>query len=194
MSGGGVIAAASQQAYSLCSKPRTPSTTRQRCCRAKAASFWRGHPSFSSNLKLVSIGLHKFRGINLGSVGCRSTGDSGENESRTILDAFFLGKALAETLNERIESSVGEFLSIVGRLQAEQQKQIQEFQDEVLEKAKRAKEQAAREAMETQGIISVDVSGVNGGVAKTTSSYTPKIDPTSEPPYVDPVLGMFKDD
>ncbi|XP_075522139.1 uncharacterized protein LOC142555248 [Primulina tabacum] len=165
MSGGGVLAS-SQQAYSICSKPRTPLITRQQ----KAAAFWREHP-FSSNLKLVSIGSHKFRGINLGSVGCRSTG---ENESRTILDAFFLGKALAETLNERIESSVGEFLSIVGRLQAEQQKQIQEFREEVLEKAKQAKEKATREAMETQ-----DVTGVNGGVAKTTSSYTPKIDPTS---------------
>ena len=53
---------------------------------------------------------------------------AGENESKEVLDAFFLGKALAEALNERIESTVGEFLSTVGRLQAEQQKQVQEFQ------------------------------------------------------------------
>lgn len=53
---------------------------------------------------------------------------SGDGESRTVLDAFFLGKAVAEALNERIESAVGEFLSTVGRLQAEQQKQVQEFQ------------------------------------------------------------------
>ena len=39
-----------------------------------------------------------------------------------------MGKAFAEALNERIESTVGEFLSTVGRLQAEQQKQVQEFQ------------------------------------------------------------------
>ncbi|GKA37395.1 hypothetical protein Tco_0723960 [Tanacetum coccineum] len=32
-----------------------------------------------------------------------------------------------EGLNERIRSTVGEFLSTVGRLQAEQQKQVQEF-------------------------------------------------------------------
>ena len=38
-----------------------------------------------------------------------------------MLDAFFLEKALAEALNERIESTIGEFLSTVGRLQAEQQ-------------------------------------------------------------------------
>ncbi|XP_075507125.1 uncharacterized protein LOC142543638 isoform X2 [Primulina tabacum] len=191
---GGVVAA-SQQAYSIYWKPRAPSVTRQRCCRAKPAALWREHSSFSSNLKLVSIGSQKFRGINLGSVGCRCTG---ENESITILDAFFLGKALAETLNERIESSVGEFLSTVGRLQAEQQKQIQEFQEEVLEKAKRAKEKAAREAVETQGIISkssaADVSVVNGGVAKTTSSYTSKIDQTLEPSNDDPLLDMLKDE
>lgn len=51
-----------------------------------------------------------------------------ENENRSVLDAFFLGKALAETLNERIESTVGEFLSTIGRLQAEQLKQVQDFQ------------------------------------------------------------------
>lgn len=53
---------------------------------------------------------------------------AGENESRSVLDAFFLGKALAEALNERIESTLGEFISTIGRLQAEQQKQVQEFQ------------------------------------------------------------------
>lgn len=52
-------------------------------------------------------------------------GDSG---SKNVLDAFFLGKALAEALNERVESTVGEFLSAVGRLQSEQQKQVQDFQ------------------------------------------------------------------
>lgn len=53
---------------------------------------------------------------------------SGENENKTVLDAFFLGKAFAETLNERIESTVGEILSTIGRLQAEQQKQVEDFQ------------------------------------------------------------------
>ncbi|KAK1398008.1 Pantoate--beta-alanine ligase-like [Heracleum sosnowskyi] len=77
----------------------------------------------------------------------------GENENKTVLDAFFLGKAFAETLNERIESTVGEFLSTIGRLQAEQQKQVEDFQEEVLERAKRSKEKAAKEAMEVQGLV-----------------------------------------
>ena len=57
---------------------------------------------------------------------------TGDNENKSVLDAFFLGKALAEALNERIESTVGEFLSAVGRLQSEQQKQVQEFQVRIL--------------------------------------------------------------
>lgn len=44
------------------------------------------------------------------------------------MDAFFLGKALGEALSERVESTIGELLSTVGRLQAEQQKQVQDFQ------------------------------------------------------------------
>ncbi|KAF8365031.1 hypothetical protein HHK36_032968 [Tetracentron sinense] len=75
------------------------------------------------------------------------------SDSRSVSGCFFLGKALAEALNERIESTVGELLSSVGRLQAEQQKQVQDFQEEVLERAKRAKEKAAREAMEHKGLF-----------------------------------------
>jgi hypothetical protein len=52
----------------------------------------------------------------------------GDNESKAVLDAFFLGKALAEALTERAESVVGEVFSVVGQWQAEQQKQVQEFQ------------------------------------------------------------------
>ncbi|KAL9265019.1 hypothetical protein AKJ16_DCAP11772 [Drosera capensis] len=77
----------------------------------------------------------------------------GESESKSILDAFFLGKALAEAISERIESTVGEILSTVGRVQAEQQNQLQQFQEDVLERAKKAKAKAARGAIEEQGLI-----------------------------------------
>ncbi|RVW71149.1 Uncharacterized protein, chloroplastic [Vitis vinifera] len=100
---------------------------------------------------------------------------NGDSDSRSILDAFFLGKALAEALNERIESTVGEFLSVVGRLQAEQQKQ-----DEVLERAKRAKEKAAREALEAQGLIPKSTTAATDSVtstASTTSAETPANSP-----------------
>ncbi|OMO88909.1 hypothetical protein CCACVL1_08119 [Corchorus capsularis] len=102
--------------------------------------------------------------------------NSGDNESRNVLDAFFLGKALAEALNERIESTIGEFLSTVGRLQAEQQKQVLDFQDEVLERAKRAKEKAAREALEAQGLIpkssTINSTSVTNGAASKASPST----------------------
>ncbi|KAL8541824.1 hypothetical protein ACS0TY_002903 [Phlomoides rotata] len=160
---------ASPPAYSVCSTARrTPSIIhRPRFLVHSRAS--RDQSSFPLTLNHFSSRLQKFP---RNSFRCSSTGDSGENESKTILDAFFLGKAVAEALNERIESSVGEFLSIIGRLQAEQQKQVQEFQEDVLEKARRAKEQAAREAM---GLVpkssTVEISRVNG-VASNSSSAT----------------------
>ncbi|KAF7825717.1 hypothetical protein G2W53_016881 [Senna tora] len=100
---------------------------------------------------------------------------SGDGDGRRILDAFFLGKALAEAVNERIESTVGEILSTVGRLQAERQKQVQDFQEEVLERAKKAKEKAAREAMEAQGLVSkspVDTKVTDYANSASRSSYS----------------------
>ncbi|KAJ8639202.1 hypothetical protein MRB53_015896 [Persea americana] len=79
--------------------------------------------------------------------------DSGGNDSKTVLDAFFLGKAVAEALTERIEATVGEFVSVIGQWQAEQRKQVQDLQEEVFERATKAKEKAAREALEEKGII-----------------------------------------
>lgn len=133
---------------------------------------------------------------------------SGDNDSKIILDAFFLGKALAESVNERVESAVGEFLSAIGRLQAEQQKQFQDFQEEVLEKAKNSKERAAREAMEAQGIIrkssSTRIQPVTNGVASeitqsAVNSVTPADKPvqsntTLRPANDEPVLGASNED
>ncbi|QCE04483.1 hypothetical protein DEO72_LG8g2519 [Vigna unguiculata] len=97
-------------------------------------------PLFSSNFavpsssKLSRIELPRKRGSQNTALRCSiwpggpGSGDS-DSSNRSILDAFFLGKAVAEALNERIESTVGEILSTVGRLQAEQQKQVQDFQN-----------------------------------------------------------------
>lgn len=126
----------------------------------------------------------------------------GENESKQVLDAFFLGKALAEALNERVESAVGEFLSTVGRLQAEQQKQVQEFQDEVLERAKKAKEKAAREAMEAQGLVpksaassvSSPIVVVEEVTISPSSSTSESKDQGGNNDSSDPLLGISIDD
>ncbi|XP_038703274.1 uncharacterized protein LOC119999652 [Tripterygium wilfordii] len=104
---------------------------------------------------------------------------SGDSDSKGVLDAFFLGKALAEALTERIESTVGEFFSTVGRLQAEQQKQVQDFQEEVLERAKKAKERAAREAMEAQGLVYKSTDGVVPGSSPDSPPRT-TLSPSSD--------------
>ncbi|KAI8574301.1 hypothetical protein RHMOL_Rhmol01G0343800 [Rhododendron molle] len=116
------------------------------------------NPFSSSSLKVRPT---RFGGVLSNTICFRcnsSTGPGapgpGEGDSRSVLDAFFLGKALAEAVNERVESAVGEFFSALGRLQAEQQKQVQDFQEDVLERAKRAKEKAAHEAMEAQSLTS----------------------------------------
>ncbi|KAJ8435290.1 hypothetical protein Cgig2_030045 [Carnegiea gigantea] len=100
-----------------------------------------------------------------------------ESDNRTVLDAFFLGKALGEALSERIESAVGEVLSTIGRLQAEQQKQIQDFhicvQEDVLERTKRAQEKAAREPLQEQGRLILPSTTANEPVANGSSASPP---------------------
>ncbi|KAK1428469.1 hypothetical protein QVD17_17304 [Tagetes erecta] len=172
-------------------------------------------PSYNHGRRGVNVFLRKKLVVEKQGFWCncsRSPGDpgSGENESKQVLDAFFLGKAFAEALNERIESTVGEFLSTVGRLQAEQQKQVQEFQDEVLERAKQAKAKAAREAMEAQGLVPKPASPssssptanepetASAAVAEPTT-FTSLSSPGSEDQSpnngsTDPLLGISIDD
>ncbi|GMN50342.1 hypothetical protein TIFTF001_019501 [Ficus carica] len=161
-----------------------PSKSRTGHCYT--SSFVNPRPITSSDFKLKAIGFSKTKGCQrrLG-IFNSSTRPGGDNESKSVLDAFFLGKALAEALNERIESTVGEFLSTIGRLQTEQQKQVHEFQEDVLERAKRAKEKAAREAMEAQGLIvrsiTVESTPVANGIASvaSTSNDNPEDQPLS---------------
>ncbi|XP_021830556.1 LOW QUALITY PROTEIN: uncharacterized protein At4g13200, chloroplastic [Prunus avium] len=173
----GVLASASPQAVSfLLSKPRTSC-----CCYASSSVSVTSHAHQIS--KLQSFGFFGTKGSQRSRVQCNSsTGPggpgSGDGDSRSVLDAFFLGKALAEAINERIESSVGEFLSTIGRLQAEQQKQVEEFREDVLERAKKAKEKAAREAAEVQGLAKPPTAEyitpvtITNGVTQVTSTTT----------------------
>eukprot|EP00850_Spirogloea_muscicola_P011681 SM000073S21457 [mRNA] locus=s73:417074:419428:+ [translate_table: standard] len=70
----------------------------------------------------------------------------GDPTSRAVLDAFFLGKALAETINERLGNAVGEVLSNISSLQAEQREQARQFQEEVKERARAALTKASKDA------------------------------------------------
>ena len=48
-----------------------------------------------------------------------------------VLDAFFVGRALADVLNERVGSAVGELLSDLAKKDAERRKEMKEIQEEV---------------------------------------------------------------
>lgn len=99
------------------------------------AHTWRGNGLQKNKQRPLSVGVQ-----------CSNT-PPGQSDSKAVLDAFFLGKAFAEAVNERIGTTVGEILSEIGRWQAEQQKQTLDFQEEVLERARIARDKAAREAL-----------------------------------------------
>lgn len=65
-------------------------------------------------------------------------GGKEEAESREVLDAFFVGKALAEVLLEKAGEAVSEALSTVGRLEAERDEAVRQFQEDVMAKAREA--------------------------------------------------------
>ncbi len=62
--------------------------------------------------------------------------------SNPLLQAFFVGRAVAETLNERAERAFTDALSELGKLDAELREQVRQFNQEVMEKANRAAETA----------------------------------------------------
>ncbi|XP_020584897.1 uncharacterized protein At4g13200, chloroplastic [Phalaenopsis equestris] len=127
----------------------TPTTDR---CHFPAAADRRHSPQ--ALLRLGGDSNRRQRMFRCRSSGGNQTFPSGDNDSKAVLDAFFLGKAFAEALNERLVSAVGEVLGVFGQWQAEQQKQVQDFQEDVVVRAKIAKEKAALEALELQGVIS----------------------------------------
>lgn len=64
--------------------------------------------------------------------------------SNPIVHAFFVGRALADTLYEQATKSFTEALSEVGKLDAELREQLREFTEQVLERAQREEEAATQ--------------------------------------------------
>ncbi len=60
--------------------------------------------------------------------------------SKSQLDAFFIGRATAEAVINRIEETVTDALSALGKFDAEQREQVRKFVDTVLEKAEKQKD------------------------------------------------------
>ncbi|NMG20127.1 DUF6825 family protein [Brasilonema bromeliae] len=62
--------------------------------------------------------------------------------SDPLLQAFFVGRAAAEVLTERLEFAITDALSELGKWDAETREQLRQFTDEVLERANRAADAA----------------------------------------------------
>lgn len=132
----------------------------------------------------LHLRIHTWRGNGLQkknkqrplSVGAQcSNTPPGQSDSKAVLDAFFLGKAFAEAVNERIGTTVGEILSEIGRWQAETQKQTLDFQEEVLERARITRDKAAREALGKEQVKEPSTSSYT-----STTSVSPESSPVSE--------------
>lgn len=62
--------------------------------------------------------------------------------SNPLVQAFFVGRAVAEVLNERLEVALTDALSDLGKFDAEAREQLRQFTNEVIERANRAAEAA----------------------------------------------------
>lgn len=58
--------------------------------------------------------------------------------SSPVLHAFFVGRALADAVNERAERLLTDGLSLVGKFDAEQREYFRQFTDEVMMRAQQA--------------------------------------------------------
>jgi polyhydroxyalkanoate synthesis regulator phasin len=67
--------------------------------------------------------------------------------SNPLVQAFFVGRAVAEVINERLEVAFTDALSEIGKFDAEAREQLRQFTDEVIERANRAS--AAADAGQT---------------------------------------------
>ncbi|ARV60317.1 hypothetical protein BZZ01_18280 [Nostocales cyanobacterium HT-58-2] len=71
--------------------------------------------------------------------------------SDPLLQAFFVGRAAAEILTERLEFAFTDALSELGKWDAETREQLRQFTEEVIERANRAAEAAGAAQTATYG-------------------------------------------
>lgn len=102
----------------------------------------------SASVPCSSRGISHTSGLLAHKPACRSAVVARANgtrspqgqEANSVLDAFFLGKAVAETVNERVGAALGEVLSEVTKANAERGNAWRSFQQEVQQRADREKE------------------------------------------------------
>ena len=57
-----------------------------------------------------------------------------------LIHAFFMGRAVAEIVNEQLENALTDALSELGKFDAEQRERLRHFTQEVIDRANRAAE------------------------------------------------------
>jgi len=79
--------------------------------------------------------------------------------SNPLVQAFFVGRAVAEVINERVEVALTDALSELGKFDAETKEQLRQFTEEVMARANRAAESSATGTTtgNTSGEDSVDL-------------------------------------
>ncbi len=70
--------------------------------------------------------------------------------SDPVLHAFFVGRALAEVINEQAERVLTDTISMVGKFDAEQRERLRQFTEDVLNRARQA--EAASDTTSTANI------------------------------------------
>jgi len=102
------------------------------------------------------VSRHRVARSHRGAVRARAEDDrvtigetSTQRENREVLDAFFVGKSLAETLLERAGRVFADALSEVSAFDAANREQIRLLQDEVLGKAR---EESQRTKLQDDGM------------------------------------------
>ena len=63
-----------------------------------------------------------------------------------LVNAFFVGRALAEVVNQQIEKTITDALSELGKFDAEQRENLRKFTEEVMERAKQDAEAASSDS------------------------------------------------
>lgn len=60
--------------------------------------------------------------------------------SNSVIHAFFVGRALAQVINEQLEDAFTNALSELGKFDAEQRERLRQFTEQVMERAEREAE------------------------------------------------------
>jgi polyhydroxyalkanoate synthesis regulator phasin len=85
-----------------------------------------------------------------------------------VLNSFFVGRALAQSLNEKLGETLTYTLSEVGKVNAEQGEKLRQFTQEVLDRA-------ARETANASGNTTVNVDGQSIDVQETIDDLRAEI-------------------